>query len=155
MKLSMLLAVGLSLLLSGPAVYAQTSATSTATTPTSTTTTHHTTTHSTKHPKHHTTTHKQTGTKAAASSVVAQPKTHTVCEDVVVQDTPKDSNQIAGMAIGAVGGGLLGHMVGGGKGKTLATVAGAVGGGYAGKKVEEHQQAKHTHTEQRCHDVTN
>jgi|GEM_PF-2478473 len=150
MKLSMLLATGLSLLLAGPAVYAQTSTTST----TPTTTTQHTTTHSTKHHKRHTTSSSHTGTNAAGSAV-AQPKTRTVCEDVVVQDTPKDSNQIAGMAIGAVGGGLLGHMVGGGKGKTLATVAGAVGGGYAGKKVEEHQQAKNTHTEQRCHEVTN
>ncbi|KZC37097.1 UNVERIFIED_ORG: hypothetical protein RHOFW104R5_24850, partial [Rhodanobacter sp. FW104-R5] len=77
-----------------------------------------------------------------------------VCEDVVVQDTPKDNNQIAGMAIGAVAGGLLGNQVGGGKGRTLATVAGAVGGGYAGKKVQEHQQAKNTHTERRCHEVT-
>lgn len=78
---------------------------------------------------------------------------HTVCHNVQVQDQPKDQHQIAGMAIGAVGGGLLGHQVGGGKGKTLATVAGAVGGGYAGKKIQEHQQAKHTHIERRCHKV--
>lgn len=78
---------------------------------------------------------------------------HTVCHNVEVQDQPKDQHQIAGMAIGAVGGGLLGHQVGGGKGKTLATVAGAVGGGYAGKKIQEHQQAKHTHIERRCHRV--
>jgi uncharacterized protein YcfJ len=48
---------------------------------------------------------------------------------------------------------LLGHQVGRGKGKTLATVAGAVGGGYAGKKIQEHQQAKHTHIERRCRKV--
>jgi uncharacterized protein YcfJ len=147
MKLLMLLATGLSLLLAGPTIYAQTSTTSTSTTPT--TTTQHTTTHSTKYHKRHTTSQPHAG------SAAAQPRTRTVCEDVVVQDTPKDSNQIAGMAIGAVAGGLLGHQVGGGKGKTLATVAGAVGGGYAGKKVQEHQQAKNTHTEQRCHEVTN
>ena len=76
-----------------------------------------------------------------------------VCHDVEVQDQPKDQHQIAGTAIGAVGGGLLGHTVGGGKGKTLATVAGAVGGGYAGKKIQENQQAKHTHIERRCHHV--
>lgn len=151
MKLPMLLVAGLSLLLAGPAVYAQTSTTATPATPT--TTTHHTTKHSTKHHPRHATSKSQTGTNAAGSKV-AQPKTRTVCEDVVVQDTPKDSNQIAGMAIGAVAGGLLGHQVGGGKGKTLATVAGAVGGGYAGKKIEEHQQAKNTHTEHRCHEVT-
>jgi len=37
-----------------------------------------------------------------------------------------------GIATGAVVGGLLGNQVGGGNGKTLATVAGAVGGGYLG-----------------------
>jgi uncharacterized protein YcfJ len=32
-------------------------------------------------------------------------------------------------------GGLLGNQVGGGKGKTLATIAGAVGGGYLGNEI--------------------
>ncbi|TBR37308.1 glycine zipper 2TM domain-containing protein [Dyella terrae] len=81
-------------------------------------------------------------------------KTRTVCQDVTVQDQPKDSHQITGMAVGAVAGGLLGNQVGGGKGKTVATVAGAVGGGYAGKKIQENQQAKNTHVERRCHEVT-
>ncbi len=89
----------------------------------------------------------------AQSSGTTQHRTRTVCENVTVQDQPKDSNQIAGMAIGGVAGGLLGHQVGGGKGKTLATVAGAVGGGYAGKKIQENQQAKHTHVERRCREV--
>ena len=40
-------------------------------------------------------------------------------------------------------GALLGHQIGGGTGKDLATIAGAVGGAYAGKKIEE--RAK-THT---------
>jgi outer membrane lipoprotein SlyB len=34
-------------------------------------------------------------------------------------------------------GGLLGNHVGGGNGRTLATVAGAVGGGYAGNQIEK------------------
>lgn len=83
-----------------------------------------------------------------------QHKTRTVCEDVTVQDEPKDKNQIAGMAIGAVAGGVLGNQVGGGKGRTLATVAGAVGGGYAGKKIQENRQSKNTHVERRCRQVT-
>jgi outer membrane lipoprotein SlyB len=41
-----------------------------------------------------------------------------------------------GVATGAVVGGLLGNHVGGGNGRTLATVAGAVGGGYAGNQIE-------------------
>lgn len=42
-----------------------------------------------------------------------------------------------GMVSGAVVGGLLGNQVGGGNGRTLATVAGAVGGGYAGNAIEK------------------
>lgn len=95
---------------------------------------------------------------AASTPALAQSstprKTHTVCEDVTVQDQPKDEHQIAGMAIGGVAGGLLGHQVGGGKGKTIATVAGAAGGAYAGKKIQENQQSKHTHVERRCHEVS-
>lgn len=43
----------------------------------------------------------------------------------------------AGVAAGAVLGGLLGNQVGGGDGKTIATVLGAVGGGWAGNTVEK------------------
>jgi outer membrane lipoprotein SlyB len=42
-----------------------------------------------------------------------------------------------GIATGAVVGGLLGNHVGGGNGRSLATVAGAVGGGYAGNEIEK------------------
>ena len=80
-----------------------------------------------------------------------------VCHDEVVthNEPPKDQHQIAGTAIGAVAGGLLGHQVGGGKGKTLATVAGAVAGGYAGNKIQENrQEAKVTPTtERKCETV--
>lgn len=41
-----------------------------------------------------------------------------------------------GMVTGAVVGGLLGNQVGGGNGRTFATAAGAVGGGYAGNAIE-------------------
>jgi uncharacterized protein YcfJ len=34
-------------------------------------------------------------------------------------------------------GGLIGNQIGGGNGRALATVAGAVGGGYAGNEVEK------------------
>ncbi|MDB5949338.1 MAG: glycine zipper protein [Massilia sp.] len=42
-----------------------------------------------------------------------------------------------GIATGAVVGGLLGNHVGGGNGRSLATVAGALGGGYAGNEIEK------------------
>ncbi|HMA00624.1 MAG TPA: glycine zipper 2TM domain-containing protein [Steroidobacteraceae bacterium] len=76
------------------------------------------------------------------------------CHDEQVTHTKpaKDTNRLAGTGIGAVVGGLLGHEVGGGTGKTLATVAGAAAGGYAGNKIEEKVQAGNTYTttEQRC-----
>lgn len=75
-----------------------------------------------------------------------------VCRDEVVNHTepPKDQHHIAGTAIGAVAGGLLGHLVGSGKGNTLATVAGAVGGGYAGNRIEAaHQQGQVVSTVER------
>ena len=82
-----------------------------------------------------------------------------VCHDEVVNTTtpPKDQHQIAGTAIGAVVGGVLGNQIGGGKGKTLATVAGAVGGGYAGKKIEQSRQHANTTSsvERRCSTVNN
>lgn len=80
-----------------------------------------------------------------------------VCKEVAItrQAPVKDQHQIAGTAIGAVVGGLLGNQVGGGNGKKIATVAGAVGGGYAGNKAQEHMQGTDTYTttETRCSTV--
>ncbi|WP_027475161.1 glycine zipper 2TM domain-containing protein [Curvibacter gracilis] len=42
-----------------------------------------------------------------------------------------------GLIAGGVAGAVLGHQVGGGFGKDLATVAGAAGGAYAGREVEK------------------
>ena len=44
-----------------------------------------------------------------------------------------------GAAAGALLGGVLGHQVGNGNGRTLATIAGAVGGGLAGNAVEKNR----------------
>ncbi len=82
-----------------------------------------------------------------------------VCHDETVTHTapPKDQHRIAGTALGAVVGGLVGNQVGGGKGKTLATVAGAVGGGYAGNRIEAaHQKGQvTTSVERKCETVNN
>jgi uncharacterized protein YcfJ len=76
------------------------------------------------------------------------------CHDEQVTRTKpaKDTHQLAGTGIGAVVGGLLGHEVGGGNGKVLATVAGAAAGGYAGNQIERKVQRGDTYstTEQRC-----
>nr|WP_233175252.1 glycine zipper 2TM domain-containing protein [Dyella sp. ASV24] len=80
-----------------------------------------------------------------------------VCHDEVVttHKPVQDTHQIAGTAIGAVAGGLLGNQVGGGKGRTLATVAGAVGGGYAGHEIQKNHQENATQqtTQRRCNTV--
>jgi outer membrane lipoprotein SlyB len=55
---------------------------------------------------------------------------------VNVSEKRGESNAL-GMLAGGAAGALLGNQVGGGDGKKLATVAGAVGGAYAGKKIQE------------------
>lgn len=47
------------------------------------------------------------------------------------------NNGTVGMIAGGVAGAVLGHQVGGGFGKDLATIAGAAGGAYAGKTLAE------------------
>ncbi|MFZ4481779.1 MAG: glycine zipper 2TM domain-containing protein [Rhodoferax sp.] len=76
----------------------------------------------------------------AASAPAQQAKP--ACADcgkvtAVTMAEKKGESSPLGLIGGAVLGGVLGHQVGGGTGKTLATVAGAAGGAYAGKKVEE------------------
>lgn len=55
----------------------------------------------------------------------------------VIQAEKKGEGGALGMIAGGVTGALLGRQVGGGSGKNLATIAGAAGGAYAGKKIEE------------------
>lgn len=45
-----------------------------------------------------------------------------------------------GAIAGAVVGGVIGNQIGGGDGKKLATVAGVVGGAYAGKQIAENSE---------------
>jgi uncharacterized protein YcfJ len=53
---------------------------------------------------------------------------------------PVAQNSPIGIGVGAVVGGLIGNQVGGGNGKTLATIAGAVGGGYLGNEIAKKNQ---------------
>jgi outer membrane lipoprotein SlyB len=55
----------------------------------------------------------------------------------VTQAEKEGEGGALGMIAGGVTGALLGRQVGGGFGKDLATIAGAAGGAYAGKKIEE------------------
>ncbi|MFC3549585.1 glycine zipper 2TM domain-containing protein [Lysobacter cavernae] len=91
----------------------------------------------------------------AVSSVSAKqpPNKQPRCYDVEVQRPKevKDEHKVTGTALGALAGGLLGNQVGGGSGKKVATAAGAVGGAFAGRKIQENQQNKtETVIERRC-----
>ena len=76
------------------------------------------------------------GTAAkAASAAPACPECGRV---IAVSATEKAGEGSAlGMIAGGAAGALLGRQVGGGTGRDIATIAGAVGGAYAGKKIEE------------------
>lgn len=71
-----------------------------------------------------------------------QNKPSAACHDcgrvtsVVVSDKDGQGSAV-GLIAGGVAGALLGNQVGSGHGRQLATVAGAAGGAYAGKKIEE------------------
>jgi outer membrane lipoprotein SlyB len=77
-----------------------------------------------------------------ASNVYTSKPAQAVCADcgrvtaVKVNEKAGDSNAV-GLIAGGVAGAVLGHQVGGGMGKDLATLAGAAGGAYAGKKIQE------------------
>ncbi len=81
-----------------------------------------------------------------ASTVYSTKAAQAPCTDcgqvtaVKVHEKAGDSNAV-GMIAGGVAGAVLGHQVGGGLGKDLATIAGAAGGAYAGKKIQENMNA--------------
>jgi uncharacterized protein YcfJ len=97
-----------------------------------------------------------TGAVVSAPQAQAQAhrSQHQVCRDVETKEIQsKDSNRLIGTGVGAVAGGVLGNQVGGGKGKTLATVGGAVAGGYVGNQVQKNHQNKNARyeTHRECH----
>ena len=50
-------------------------------------------------------------------------------------ETYEPSKQDIGMATGAILGGVLGHQIGGGSGRTVATIGGAALGGFVGSRI--------------------
>jgi uncharacterized protein YcfJ len=65
---------------------------------------------------------------------VAATRTECTTERVV---TNKEwgKNSVFGTVLGGAAGAAIGHQIGGGSGKDVATAAGAVGGAYVGNKV--------------------
>lgn len=81
------------------------------------------------------------------SSTQQAPAAAPTCSDcgtvtaVVPVNEPGQSNGV-GAVVGGLVGGLLGNQVGGGNGRTAATVIGAVGGGLAGNEVQKRMNTK-------------
>lgn len=78
-----------------------------------------------------------------ATTASATPALCRECARVV--DVHEETREGKASGIGAVGGavlgGLLGNQVGGGTGKKIATIGGAVAGGYAGNEIEKRQKS--------------
>lgn len=83
--------------------------------------------------------------ESRAAPVDREPQVALCASCARVTDVHTESRRGEASGVGAVGGavvgGLLGNMVGGGNGRKLATVAGAVGGGYAGNEIEKNQKS--------------
>ena len=79
-----------------------------------------------------------------ATAAPAQTKSCTTCGVVesirYVEEAGKTSG--LGMVAGGVVGGVLGHQIGSGRGNTVATIAGAAGGAYAGNAIEKNKNKK-------------
>ena len=90
---------------------------------------------------------RQVARNNAPAQSASAPAICNSCGEVIgvraIQHTPSTSG--VGIAGGAIVGGLLGNQIGGGTGRTLATVAGAVGGGYAGNEVEKRTRTTTTY----------
>ncbi len=75
-------------------------------------------------------------------------------EDVREVTTPGEHTAIGPIA-GGVAGAVIGHQIGGGNGKRIATVLGALGGAMAGKHIEKQARGeKHWETVVRLEDGT-
>lgn len=79
-------------------------------------------------------------------TIASNPPAPAVCTNCGVVEsvntvTHAGSGSGAGALIGGVVGGLLGHQVGGGRGKDVATVAGAVGGAVLGNHIEKDRKS--------------
>ena len=90
---------------------------------------------------------------ADAKKEVAATRTECRTERVV---TNKEwgAKRVTGTLLGGAAGGALGHQIGGGSGKDIATVAGALGGAYAGGKVaQQHYPDQEVSYRERCREV--
>jgi outer membrane lipoprotein SlyB len=66
---------------------------------------------------------------------VSQPSARVGTVESIRSQTVENPNTAIGTIGGALVGGLLGNQIGGGRGRTAATVVGAAGGAYAGNRM--------------------
>jgi outer membrane lipoprotein SlyB len=107
-------------------------------------------------PQHHTAPHKThtTQTTSNVNGPITVAHAQQVCSNCGTVESVRAITQHVqqGSGIGAVTGALLGgvlaNKVGGGDGRKLATVAGAIGGGFAGNEIEKRTRTS-THYEVR------
>jgi outer membrane lipoprotein SlyB len=86
-----------------------------------------------------------TGGNRPAAQRVARSCPHCgVVEAINVIEVKGEGNYL-GMIAGGLAGALLGSQVGGGSGRTIATVAGAAGGAFAGNEVEKRMKTTKHH----------
>ena len=79
-------------------------------------------------------------TSTPAFQVSEQPAARIGTVESVVQDSVQNVNTAVGTIGGALIGGGLGSLIGGGTGQTVATVVGAIGGAYAGNQMAQRSQ---------------
>lgn len=84
--------------------------------------------------------------QAAAAPAPARQPAQQVCQEcgtvsAIEPVQVRGEGSGAGAIGGAVAGGVVGSQIGGGSGRRIATVIGAIGGGYAGHKTEERMRS--------------
>jgi len=75
-----------------------------------------------------------------AYQVVEQPTARVGTVDSIQQEAVQDVPNAVGAIGGALIGGGLGSLIGGGTGQTVATVVGAIGGGFVGNEAAKRSQ---------------
>ena len=78
--------------------------------------------------------------KPSVAATTQRPVTQVSSHEAAPPAKPAPQNSPLGIGVGAVIGGVLGNQIGSGDGKTLATIAGAIGGGYIGNEVAKKNQ---------------
>jgi outer membrane lipoprotein SlyB len=76
---------------------------------------------------------------------VAERIEYGVVESVQLSRSGGDAPPAMGAVLGGIAGGVIGHQVGGGRGKDVATIAGALGGAYAGQQIQRANEQDRYH----------